>query len=125
MANLGHVLEESFAEKVLISETIDLDAMKPQHKESAKHRQQNATVVAAIVGVQEIEDVNVRLQDLNELTLTFLSRNAFNYWKGLKNMLHPDNGLSEIWMEEDLHKLKFKKKEEPNPNMNKYFVCSS
>ena len=34
-------------------------------------------------------------------------------WKDLENILPPDDGLSEMLMEEDLHALKFAKKEEP------------
>ena len=34
-------------------------------------------------------------------------------WKELKNMFQPDDGLSEMSMEEKLHALRFTKREEP------------
>ena len=68
--------------------------------------------MAALVGAQESEDVILGLQDSDELTLTFLSRIAPNHWKELKNVFKPNDGLSEMSMEEDLHKLKFVKKED-------------
>ena len=65
------------------------------------------------MGAQENEDVILTLQEATELKLTWPSGTAPNMWKELKNMLQPDDRLSEMLMEEDLHSLKFTKKEEP------------
>ena len=34
-------------------------------------------------------------------------------WKALEDIFQPDDGMSDMQMEEDLHALKFTKKEEP------------
>ena len=65
------------------------------------------------MGAQVSEDIHLGLKDSNELTPTFPSAIAPNYWKELKNMFQLDDGLSEMPMDEDLHKLKFAKKKNP------------
>ena len=62
---------------------------------------------------QESEDVILALQEANELKLTWTSGTARNMLNELKNMLQPNDRLSEMLMQEDLHALKFTKKEEP------------
>jgi hypothetical protein len=71
-------------------------------------------VGAVILVAQESEDVILTLQEVNELILTWPSGTVPNMWKELVNIFQPDDGLSEMWMEDDLHALKFTKKEEPN-----------
>ena len=69
--------------------------------------------MSTIDKAQKSENVILRPDDSNELTVTFPSGIAANYWKELTNMFHPDDGLSEMPMKKDLHKLKFTKKEDP------------
>ena len=93
MANLGHVLKESFVGKLPSSKTMELSENTPEHKAWAKYRRQNATVGAAIVEAEENEDVILGLQESNELTITWPSGVAPNMWKELKNMFQPDDFL--------------------------------
>ena len=65
------------------------------------------------MGAQESEDVILALQEANELKFTWPSGTAPNMWKELMNTFQPDDGLSEMLIEEDFHALKFTKKEEP------------
>ena len=59
MADTGHVFDESFGEKLLSSETMELDLTKPEHKELATYWRHNAEVVAAIEGAREREGVKM------------------------------------------------------------------
>ena len=47
------------------------------------------------------------------MIVTWPSGTAPDMWKALEDIFQPDDGLSEMQMEEDLHTLKFNKKEEP------------
>ena len=68
---------------------------------------------AVILSAKENEDVILALQEVNELTLTWPSGTVPNMWRELITIFQLNNGLSEMLMEEDLHSLKFTKKEEP------------
>ena len=59
------------------------------------------------------EGVILALQEANELTLTWPSGTAPSIWQALIDIFQPDDGLSEMQMEKELHPLKFTKKEEP------------
>ena len=47
------------------------------------------------------------------MIVTWPSGTAPDMWKALEDIFQPDDGLSDMQMEEDLHALKFTKKEEP------------
>ena len=70
MADMGHVLEETFSAKLPNSETVELDESKPDHKQWAKYWRQNAKAGAVILAAQESEDVILALQEANKLILT-------------------------------------------------------
>ena len=101
MTNLGHVLDESFVGKLQYSKTLELDPKNSGHKEWAKCWRQNTTVVAAIVGAQESEDVILGLQGSNTVTITFPSEIASTNWKELKNVFQSDDSFYEMSMEDD------------------------
>ena len=60
-----------------------------------------------ILAAQESEDVMLALQEANDLLLTQPSGIAPDMWQTLGDIFQPDDGLSEMQMEEDLHALKF------------------
>ena len=80
MADLGHVLEETFLEKLPSRKIVELDESKPDHKQWAEHWRQNAKAGAVILPAQESEDVILKLQEANELTLTWPSGTAPIMW---------------------------------------------
>ena len=53
------------------------------------------------------------LQEANEFILTWTSGTAPGMWQILIYMFQPNDGYSQMQMEEELHALKFTKKEEP------------
>ena len=112
MSDLAHVLKDEFLSKWPESEEVELDPTLEGNMLPIKHRSQNAKVVSALISAQESEDWITRLQESNELTVTFPSAVACNMWDELKIMFRPDDGLSKILMEEDLHKPEFAKKED-------------
>ena len=79
---------------------------------------------AVILAAQESEYVILALQEANELVLTWPSGTALNMWKELINIFQPDDGLSKLSMEEELHALKFTKKEEPKKTALKMATIS-
>ena len=113
MANIGHVLEKSFLTKLPSSETMELDESIPEHKQWAKYWRQYAKAGAVLLAAQESEDVILALEKANELTLTWPSRTVPYMWQMLIDIFQPDDELSEMQMKEELHALKFIKKEEP------------
>ena len=113
MANMGHVLDKSFSTKLPSSETMELDESISEHKQWAKYRRQNAKAGVVLLAAQENEDVILSLQGANKLTLTCPSGSVPDMWHTLIDIFQPDDGLSEMQMEEELHALKFTKKEEP------------
>jgi hypothetical protein len=110
MAYMAHVLDEKFLDKLPNSENMYLDPKNTDHQDWMKHQQQNEKAMTEIVEGQESEDVLLELYDSNKLTVTSPGGIAPNYWKESKNMFQPNDGLSEMSMEEDLHKPKFTKK---------------
>ena len=73
MADMGHVINESFLLKLPASEDQELDPTDSSQKVLIKYRRQNAKAVAAIIAAQESEDVIMGLQDANDLVVTFPS----------------------------------------------------
>ena len=78
MADMGHVLDRKFLGKLPGSKDMELDDISDKHNAWAKYQQQNAKAGAAIVGVQESEDVTLALQEANEHKLTWPSETALN-----------------------------------------------
>lgn len=113
MANIGRVLDKNFLDKLSTSVNQELDPENSDHKELINYWRQNPKTMAAIVTAQESEDVIMGLRDSNKLIVTFMSEITCNYCKELKNKFQPEDRLFEMSMEEDLHKLKFTKKEDP------------
>ena len=70
MTDMGHVLDKMFLGNLSRSKDMKLDDSSTKHKAWAKYRQLNTKAGAAIVGVQESEDVICALQEANELELT-------------------------------------------------------
>ena len=83
VADLEHVIGASFVGKLPSSKTMEFSDNTQEYTLWFKHRQQNAKVGAAIVAVQESEDVILGLQESNELAITWPSRVAPNVWKEL------------------------------------------
>ena len=110
MADMGHVLGEKFLAKLPSSEVAELDESIPEYKEWAKYRRHSAKAGAVILSAQENEDVILALQEANDLTLTWPSGTVSSMWKELINIFQPDDGLSVMSMDEELHALKFTKK---------------
>ena len=92
---------------------MELDENDPDDKQFAKYRRQNAKAAAVVLAAQENEDVMLAIQEANTMIVTWPSGTAPDTWKALEEIFQPDDGLSEMQMEEDLHALKFTKKEEP------------
>ena len=113
IADMGHILEETFLAKLPRSKTAELDESKPDHKQWAKYRQPNTKAGAVILSAQENEDVILALQEANELKLTWPSGIVSTMWQTLIDIFQPDDGLSRMQIKEELYALKFTKKEEP------------
>ena len=69
--------------------------------------------IGVLLAAQESEDVILAIQEANTMIVTWPSGTAPDMWKALEDIFQPDDGLSDMQMEEDLHALKFTKKEEP------------
>ena len=101
-ANMGHVLEKTFSAKLPTSEKMELDESIPEHKQFSKYRQQNVKAGAVILAAQENEDVILEIQESNTMLLTWPSGTVPDMWKALEDLFQPEDGLSEMQMEEDL-----------------------
>ena len=112
MTNMGHVLEKIFPAKLPTNETMELDESIPEHKQFAKYWRQNAKAGAGILPAQGSEDVMLALQESNKLLLTWPSETAPDTWQALEDIYQLGDGLSEMQIGEELHALKFAKKEE-------------
>ena len=112
-ANMGHILEKGFLAKFPTSKTMEFDESIPDHKQFAKYRRHHVKAGAVLLAAQESEDVILAIQESNTLLLTWPSDTALDMWQALEDIFQVDDGLSETQMEEDLHALKFTKKEEP------------
>merc|ERR1712086_834780 len=110
---MAHVLEPEFNGKLPSSKTMELDESDPASKQVAKYRRQNTKAAAVLIAAQESEDVILAIQESNTLLVTWPSRTAPDTWKALEDIFQPDDGMSDMQMEEDLYALKFTKKEEP------------
>ena len=113
LAIMAHVLEPEFSTKLPSSETMELDETDPAGKEFAKYRQQNAKAAAVLIAAQESEDVILAIQESNTMLVTWPSGTAPDMWKTMEDIFQPDDGMADMQMEENLHALKFTKKEEP------------
>ena len=70
MADMGHVLDKIFSEKLPGRENTDLDDSLAKHKAWANYWQYNTKAGVAIVGAQESEDIILALQEATELERT-------------------------------------------------------
>ena len=112
-ANMAHVLEPSFLGKLPSTETCKLNEATPAGRDHAKYRRQNAKAAAVLIAAQDSEDVILAIQEANSMELPWPSGTAPDMWKALEDIFQPDDGMADMQMEEDLHALKFTKKEEP------------
>ena len=109
---MAQVLEPEFVAKLLSSETMELDESDPDSKQFASYRRQNVKAAAVLIAAQESEDVILAIQEANTMIVTWPIGTAPDVWKTLEDIVQPDDGLSEMQMEENLHALKFTKKTE-------------